>query len=150
MALPSSHYEWINEDPKLANINNDGSLQCLALPGAVHIKVNDTRIEAFKNKEAYKILDTADNYKQNTVNIVKPDRLEIQIKEYTEDSWESFDIENILDRRNGIKFENIWKLINGREYYIRVFLYDSARNQIKITDNVRIKVSFLSQIFNPK
>jgi len=43
VSLPSANYRWINEDTDKAKVTDDGVVQCLNRPGAVHIKVRDLR-----------------------------------------------------------------------------------------------------------
>jgi len=82
------------------------------------------------------------NTVENTIHIVAPSRIDIQIREFTNDSWENAQSHNIFEKgKADTSFDNVWNLIQDREYYIRAFLYDDRMNQILITPNVLIKVN---------
>lgn len=86
------------------------------------------------------------NTVDNTVHIVAPYSIDIQIREFTNSSWESVQNHNFFEKgKADTPFDNVWNLIQDREYYIRVFLYDDKMNQILITPNVLIKVTFINK-----
>jgi len=88
------------------------------------------------------------NTVENTIHIVAPYSIDIQIREFTSSSWESLQTQNIFEKgKADIAFDNVWNLIQDREYYIRAFLYDDKMNQIHITPNVQIKVKPFSSTF---
>ena len=98
-----------------------------------------------------KLIESVENVVENTVHIVKPDRIDIQIKEFTQGCWEDGQIHNLFERSNNKQedeFENTLTLIKDKEYYIRVVMYDSDMNQIHIGPNVAINVIHFSSLFS--
>lgn len=133
VTLPSPNYKWINSNEALGKLGQNGLLSCHSTPGKIPFTVTD--------------IQTVDNNLHGTVYVVPPAIIDIYIKEFTEDSWENRNIENMFNKRSfeEEKFENVWNLIKDRKYYIRVYLYDENRNSIFITNNAKIKFSISNE-----
>lgn len=124
--LPNKNYLWTLKNEKIGKLFSSGLFQAGLDLGQSELVVKDTQ--------------TLDNSVYSAINVVAPFQMDLLIKEFDANSWvKPYKIAFSQDEDE--KFENIWFLIKGKKYYIRIHLYDSARNPITITNNVKFKVT---------
>ena len=141
--MPNKDYVWSVSDENLGKIQSNGFLECDTHYGQIEVKVRDIStiiLNFFYNILNFK--ETVNNSLSNFVNIVGPTQIELQIREFHENCWEVKRIS--LEHFKETEFQNIWHLVKNKVYYIRAFIFDTNRNMMLITPNIKIKVILIN------
>ena len=140
IALPDERYKWNVTDAKIGKVDSAG-LFCSA------ITEGTTGIEVVENI-------MSNNTAEASINVVYPYRLEVKIRDVTNNErleklhdddlwlgqddktlWEDyFDFDDLQEDA-----ENEHILIEEHDYLIEMFLYEAGHNRIKLTENLRFE-----------
>jgi len=135
--LPSGQYAWETDPDHLGIIKPNGLFHSRRQEGPVQLIVTDRHIE--------------NNTAEGSIEIVTPFRLDIEIADL---SGKTERVTTLNEKRNDWhehlqveEWDNNWMLVQGHVYYLKIFLFDKAHNNIKLTENLRFKTSIPLEYF---